>query len=114
MKIYVPFSSDPEDRWICHLHAEGLNAEQPAQVTVAETIGLALWKYSADARGPAIDRKNLTVNRWTLRMVDDGEVEYDFPALGRTASNDRFLRQTTTNLQVSERSRGKPYDEFTG
>ncbi|KGO49015.1 DNA polymerase III, clamp loader complex, gamma/delta/delta subunit, C-terminal [Penicillium expansum] len=112
LKIYVPFSSDPEDPLDLPLTRESKLAEQPAQVTVAETIGLALWKYSADARGPPINRENLTVNRWTLRMVDDGEVEYDFPALGRTLPMTDFTSNNNQSAKSRGRSRGKPYDEF--
>lgn len=112
LKIYVPFSSDPEEPLDLPLTRESKLAEQPAQVTVAETIGLALWKYSADSRGPAIEREKLTVNRWTLRMVDDGEVEYDFPALGRTLPMTDFTSNNNQSAKSRGRSRGKAYDEF--
>ncbi|KAJ5243353.1 uncharacterized protein N7469_001680 [Penicillium citrinum] len=112
LKIYVPFSSDPEDPLDLPLTRESKLAEQPAIVTVAETIGLALWKYSEDARDPSIDRGKLTVNRWTLRMVDDGEVEYDFPALGRTLPMTDFTSNNNNAAKTRGRSRGKPYDEF--
>ncbi|KAJ5666711.1 hypothetical protein N7462_011120 [Penicillium macrosclerotiorum] len=106
LKIYVPFSSDPEEPLDLPL------AEQPAPVTVAETIGLALWKYAEDARDPSLERGKLTVNRWALRMVDDGEVEYDFPALGRTLPMTDFTSNNNQAAKARGRSRGKPYDEF--
>ncbi|KAJ5112662.1 hypothetical protein N7532_000707 [Penicillium argentinense] len=112
LKIYVPFSSDPEDPLDLPLTRESKLAEQPATVTVAETIGLALWKYNADSRDPSIKREKLTVNRWTLRMVDDGEVEYDFPALGRTLPMTDFTSNNNNAAKARGRSRGKPYDEF--
>lgn len=112
LKIYVPFSSDPEDPLDLPLTRESKLAEQPAIVTVAETIGLALWKYSEESRDPSIDREKLTVNRWTLRMVDDGEVEYDFPALGRTLPMTDFTSNNNNAAKMRGRSRGKPYDEF--
>ncbi|KAJ5215633.1 uncharacterized protein N7498_002040 [Penicillium cinerascens] len=112
LKIYVPFSSDPEDPLDVPLMRESKLSEQPAPVTVAETIGLALWKYSEDARGPSIGREKLTVNRWALRMVDDGEVEYDFPALGRTLPMTDFTSNNNQAAKARGRSRGKPYDEF--
>lgn len=112
LKIYVPFSSDPEDPLDLPLMRESKLSEQPAPVTVAETIGLALWKYSEDARGPSIGREKLTVNRWALRMVDDGEVEYDFPALGRTLPMTDFTSNNNQAAKARGRSRGKPYDEF--
>ncbi|CAG7983995.1 unnamed protein product [Penicillium salamii] len=112
LKIYAPFSSDPEDPLDLPVTRESKLAEQPAPVTVAETIGLALWKYSADSRGPALGREKLTVNRWTLRMVDDGEVEYDFPALGRTLPMTDFTSNNNQPPKARQRTRGKPYDEF--
>ncbi|KAJ5907740.1 hypothetical protein N7495_000422 [Penicillium taxi] len=112
LKIFVPFSSDPEDALDLALTRESKIAEQPAPVTVAETIGLALWKYSEDARDPGLEREKLTVNRWTLRMVDDGEVEYDFPALGRTLPMTDFTSNNNQAAKGRGRSRGKPYDEF--
>lgn len=112
LKIYAPFSSDPEDPLDLPVTRQSKLAELPASVTVAETIGLALWKYSADSRGPALEREKLTVNRWTLRMVDDGEVEYDFPALGRTLPMTDFTSNNNQPPKARQRARGKPYDEF--
>lgn len=112
LKIFVHFSSDPEDPLDLPLMRESKLSEQPAPVTVAETIGLALWKYAEDARGPSLERDRLTVNRWTLRMVEDGEVEYDFPALGRTLPMTDFTSNNNQAAKARGRSRGKPYDEF--
>lgn len=112
LKIYAPFSSDPEDPLDLPVTRQSKLAELPVPVTVAETIGLALWKYSADSRGPALEREKLTVNRWTLRMVDDGEVEYDFPALGRTLPMTDFTSNNNQPPKARQRARGKPYDEF--
>lgn len=112
LKIYVPFSSDPEEPLDLPLMRESKLSEQPAPVTVAETIGLALWKYSEDARDPSLERSKLTVNRWTLRMVEDGEIEYDFPALGRTLPMTDFTSNNNQAAKARGRSRGKPYDEF--
>ncbi|KAJ5604479.1 hypothetical protein N7510_009633 [Penicillium lagena] len=112
LKIYVPFSSDPEDPLDLPLMRESKLAKQPAPVTVSEAIGAALWKYSEDARGPSINREKLTVNRWTLRMVEDGEVEFDFPALGRTLPMTDFTSNNNQASKARGRSRGRPYDEF--
>lgn len=112
LKIYVPFSSDPEEPLDLPVVRDSKLSEQPAPVTVAETIGLALWKYSEESRDPSLDRGNLSVNRWTLRMVDDGEVEYDFPALGRTLPMTDFTSNNNQAAKARGRSRGIPYDEF--
>ncbi|KAJ5175873.1 uncharacterized protein N7482_001750 [Penicillium canariense] len=112
LKIYVPFSLDPDEPLDLPVIRESKLAEQPAPITVAETIGLALWKYSEDSREPSLERDRLTVNRWALRMVDDGEVEYDFPALGRTLPMTDFTSNNNQAAKARGRSRGKPYDEF--
>lgn len=112
LKIYVPFSSDPEEPMDLPVIRESKLRSHHAPITVAETIGLALWKYSEDSRDPPIDRRKLTVNRWALRMVDDGEVEYDFPALGRNLPMTDFTSNNNQASKARGRSRGKPYDEF--
>lgn len=113
IKIYVPFTSDPDEPLDMLLARESKNAEQPAPVIVSEAIGLALWQYSSENREPAIERHKLTVNRWTLRMVEDGEVEYDFPALGRMSTITDFTSNNNNRAGGARgRSRGKQYDEF--
>ncbi|KAJ5671057.1 hypothetical protein N7507_000184 [Penicillium longicatenatum] len=112
LKIYLPFSSDPEEPLDLPLMRESKLSDHPAHVTVAEAIGLALWKYSEDARVPSLERAKLNVNRWALRMVDDGEVEYDFPALGRALPMTDFTSNNNQAAKSRGRSRGKPYDEF--
>ncbi|KAF3394335.1 Target of rapamycin complex 2 subunit sin1 [Penicillium rolfsii] len=112
LKIYVPFSSDPEEPIDLPVIRESKLSSHPAPITVAETIGLALWKYSEESREPKIDRNKLTVNRWALRMVDDGEVEYDFPALSRNLPMTDFTSNNNQAAKARGRSRGKPYDEF--
>ncbi|OOQ88121.1 stress activated MAP kinase interacting protein [Penicillium brasilianum] len=112
LKIYLPFSSDPDEPMDLPVIRESKLSSHPALITVAETIGLALWRYSEDARQPTIDRKKLIVNRWALRMVDDGEVEYDFPALTRNLPMTDFTSNNNQAAKARGRSRGKPYDEF--
>jgi hypothetical protein len=112
IRLYVPFSSDPEDPLDLPLARESKLAEQPAPVTVTEAIGLALWRYAEERREPPIEREKLTVNRWTLRMVEDGEVEYDFPPLGRASAISDFTSNNNRAAGMRGRSRGKQYDEF--
>ena len=111
IRIFAPFSSDPEMPLDLDLIRESKLTDQPAPVTVAEAIGLALWRYSEEDRTPSMERNKLTVNKWTLRMVEDGEVEYDFPPLGQSSPITDF---TSNNNRAASRgrSRGKPYDEF--
>ncbi|CAK37566.1 hypothetical protein CBS115989_6414 [Aspergillus niger] len=110
IKLYLPFSADPDEPLDLPIARESKLAEQPAPVTVVEAIGLALWRYSEEGREPAVERSKLTVNMWTLRMVEDGEVEYDFPALGRTSPIADFT--SNNNRAAGRRTRGKQYDEF--
>lgn len=112
INIYLPFSSNSDEPLDMPLTRESKLSEQPAPVTVAEAIGLALWQYSEDGRQPPIERSKLTVNRWALRMVEEGEVEYDFPALGRTVPVADFTSNNNRAPAARGRSRGKAYDEF--
>jgi len=112
IRIYAPFSekpSQPFDMPMLKVVQNNDSGEKP-QVSVAESIGLALWRYREEGLKPPIDVSKLNVNRWTLRMVDDGEVEYDFPALSRTSPISQFASNNSRG--VRGRSREKPYDEF--
>ena len=107
IKIYAPFSENPNTPFELPL---ARNTKDDSPVTVAEAIGFSLWRYVEDERKPALDSSQLNVNKWTMRMVDDGEVEYDFPALSRT----KYMAEFTVNNNrgARGRSRGRPYDEF--
>ncbi|RJE20887.1 hypothetical protein PHISCL_06783 [Aspergillus sclerotialis] len=112
IRIYAPFSSEPDMPLDLDLIRESKLTDQPSPVTVAETIGLALWRYSEEGRTPTMERSKMTVNKWTLRMVEDGEVEYDFPALGQGSPITDFTSNNNRPAASRGRSRGKPYDEF--
>ena len=112
IRIYAPFSERPRhpfDMPMLKTVQNNDSGEKP-QVTVAEAIGLALWRYREEALKPPVERSKLNVNCWTLRMIDDGEVEYDFPALNRTSPISQFASHNSRG--VRGRSREKPYDEF--
>ena len=107
IKIYAPFSSEPEDPFEMLLRR---HSTEGVAVTVAEVIGFSMWRYAEEGLKPPIEGDKLNVNRWVLRMVDDGEVEYDFeppsrmkPILDFTSNNNRGPRP---------RARDKPWDEF--
>ncbi|KAL1850936.1 Component of a membrane-bound complex containing the Tor2p kinase [Paecilomyces lecythidis] len=112
IKIYAPFSSEPDEPFEMPLVRESTDGDHPGPVTVAEAIGLCLWTYIKEAREPPIEAEKLNVNRWTLRMVEDGEVEYDFPPLGRNLPIADFTSNNNRAAAVRGRSRNKPYDEF--
>jgi hypothetical protein len=112
IRIYAPFSETPNKPFDMPLLKAGKDSDTGATpaVSVADAIGLALWRYHEEGCKPPIARNKLDVNRWTLRIVDDGEVEYDFPALNRTSPIVDFT--SNNNRPVRGRSRAKPYDEF--
>ncbi|KAL3423602.1 Stress-activated map kinase-interacting protein 1 [Phlyctema vagabunda] len=80
------------------------------QVTVGDLIGLSLWRYAEEKLEPPIPEEKLNVNWWTLRLVEDEEVDYDFPPLERIKPVTAFT--TANNRAARSRSNTKPYDEF--
>jgi len=112
IRIYAPFSKSPDKAFDMPMlkNVQDNDSGEKPLVTVADAIGLALWRYREEGLKEPIEDARLNVNRWTLRMVDDGEVEYDFPALSRTSPISQFTSNNTRG--VRGRSREKPYDEF--
>ena len=112
IRIYAPFSENPDTPFDMPLlkNVQDNDSGEKPQVTVAEAIGLALWRYREEGLKPPLGESKLNVNRWTLRMVEDGEVEYDFPALVRTRPIADFASNNKRGVRA--RSREKPYDEF--
>ena len=112
IRIYAPFSDSPGEAVDMPLQRTVPNSDtgDNPQVTVADAIGLSLWRYHEAGLKPPIAKSKLDVNRWTLRIVDDGEVEYDFPALNRVSPMVDFT--SNNNRPARGRSRGKAYDDF--
>ena len=112
IRIYAPFSKTPNksiDMPLLRIVQDNESGEKP-QTIVAEAIGLSLYRYGEEKFEPPIENSKLNVNRWTLRMVEDGEVDFDFPALSRTRPITDFT--SNNNRGMRGRSREKPYDEF--
>ncbi|KAL8946987.1 MAG: hypothetical protein Q9222_006687 [Ikaeria aurantiellina] len=112
IRIYAPFSDlsgKPFEMPLQRSKQDSESGENP-QVTVADAIGLSLWRYMEEQYKPPIEPSQLNVNRWTLRMVEDGDVDYDFPPLTRTRPVSDFT--SNNNRGPRGRSREKPYDEF--
>ena len=112
IRIYAPFSESPNKPFEMPLlkNVQGADSGEVPQVTVADAIGLSLWRYREEGLKPPVDDSRLNVNLWVLRLVEDGEVEYDFPPLNRTQPIAAF---TSNNKRGPRgRSREKPYDEF--
>ena len=112
IRIYVPFSDSPNKPFEMPLlkTVQATDSGEIPQVTVADAVGLSLWRYREEGLKPPIDESRLNVNSWVLRMVEDGEVEYDFPPLTRTQPIVAFT--SNNNRGPRGRSREKPYDEF--
>lgn len=107
IKIYTPLSSK-STRPIEVLLRK--TTDDSTKVTVAEGIGLALWRYVEEGLEPPIPVEKMNVNRWVLRMYEDGEVDYEFPALTRAKAITDFA--SNNNRGMRARSREKPWDEF--
>lgn len=112
IRIYAPFSESPNNPFDMPLlkNVQATDSGEIPQATVADAIGLSLWRYREEGLRPPIDESGLNVNLWVLRMVEDGEVEYDFPPLNRTQPIVAFT--SNNNRGPRGRSREKPYDEF--
>ncbi|RDA91476.1 hypothetical protein CP533_4557 [Ophiocordyceps camponoti-saundersi (nom. inval.)] len=96
IRIYAPFSGTPEKPFEVPIRPrvhDGQGAERA--VTVADLIGLSLYRYNEEKRQPAVAAEKRNINWWTLRMVEEGgEVDDDFPAFERTKQLAAF---TTAN-----------------
>ena len=108
IKIYAPFSDNPDKPLQVPLRrtkdAEGCTP------TVNELIGLALWRYDEERYEPPLQGADTRVEGWELRMVEDGEVDMDFPALSRARLVTDFT--SNNNRPPQRRARDKPWDEF--
>ncbi|KAI0902419.1 SIN1-domain-containing protein [Annulohypoxylon nitens] len=112
MRIYAPFSEDPETPFEVLIRRNIQEADGTFRpVTVAELIGLSLWRYHAEKLQPPVPTDKLNVNWWTLRMVEEGgEVDDDFEPLDRKKPVNSFT--TANNRAARSRSASKAYDEF--
>lgn len=108
IKIYAPFSEESEEPLQVPLRrAKDAEGGIP---TVNELIGLALWRYDEEGYEPALTGKDAKIENWELRMVEDGEVDMDFPALSKSRPVTDFT--SNNNRPPQRRMRDKPWDEF--
>ncbi|KAF4313518.1 Stress-activated map kinase interacting 1 [Botryosphaeria dothidea] len=107
IKIYAPFSSKPTKPFELLLRK---TVNEGAKVIVAEAIGYALFKYQENGLEPPLPVEKKNVNKWVLRMIEDEEVDYEFPPFARTRPIQDFT--STNNRPVRGRARDKPWDEF--
>lgn len=112
LRIYAPFSNTPSRPFevlIRRTVHQGEGGDRP--VTVADLIGLSLWRYNEEKREPPLPSDKLNVNWWTLRMVEeDGEIDDDFPPLERKKPLTSFT--TVNNKANRARSNSRVYDIF--
>jgi hypothetical protein len=111
LRIHAPFSksSEPFDVRIRRTVHQGEGGDRP--VTVADLIGLSLWRYNEEKLEPHLPSDKLNVNWWMLRMVEeDGEVDDDFPPLDRKKQLTSFT--TANNRAGRARSNSRVYDSF--
>ncbi|KAL1955876.1 hypothetical protein VTO42DRAFT_8034 [Malbranchea cinnamomea] len=112
LKIYIPNSETPDKPMELVIARESKESFTSGLVIVAEAIGLALWKYVEEGIKPSLEGPKLNSNRWNLRMVEDGEVDYDFPPLMRSRPIVDFTSNNNRAGGLRGRARSKPYDEF--
>lgn len=108
IKIYAPFSERGDEPLLVPLRrARDSDGGVP---TVNELIGLALWSYDEEGVEPKLTAREGKIEAWELRMVEDGEVDMDFPALARFKAVTDFT--SNNNRPPQRRARDKPWDEF--
>ncbi|KAK5111917.1 hypothetical protein LTR62_004649 [Meristemomyces frigidus] len=108
IKIYAPFAKDGDEPLETPLRRQ--KAADGGVPTVKDLIGLALWRYDEEEYEPALSAKDGKLENWELRMVEDGEVDLDFPALNRDRPVTDFT--SNNNRPPQRRMRDKPWDEF--
>ncbi|EMC98401.1 hypothetical protein BAUCODRAFT_423296 [Baudoinia panamericana UAMH 10762] len=108
IKIYAPWSKQEDEALEVPLRR--VKDAEGGAPTVNELIGLALWRYDEEGYEPPLKGKDSKVENWELRMVEDGEVDMDFPALSRARAVTDFT--SNNNRPPQRRMRDKPWDEF--
>ncbi|KAH7160033.1 stress-activated map kinase interacting protein 1-domain-containing protein [Dactylonectria estremocensis] len=116
VRIYAPFSKAPSKPFQVLIRPrvhDGQGAERV--VTVADLIGLSLYRYNEEKIDPPLPPKKLNINWWTLRMVEEGgEVDDDFPPFERTKPLTSFTTVNNASMRGGGRMRSNStaYDDF--
>ncbi|KAK9775071.1 putative Stress-activated map kinase interacting protein 1-domain-containing protein [Seiridium cardinale] len=111
IRIYAPFSKTSSKPFEVPIRKNIQDEDGSFRaVTVAELIGLSLWRYHEEKMEPPIPNDKLNVNWWTLRMVDGDEVDDDFPPLERKKPVSSFT--TANNRAARSRGNSKMFDDF--
>lgn len=112
IKIYYPTSKASTKPYEMPVLRKIKTSEEDVPVTVADTIGTALWLYGEEHVEPPMERSLLNVTKWCLRMIEDEEVDYDFPPLPMIRPIADFTSNNNRAAASRGRSRSKPFDEF--
>ncbi|KAM5345483.1 hypothetical protein ACJ41O_011345 [Fusarium nematophilum] len=116
VRIYAAFSKTPSKPFQVLIRPrvhDGQGAER--LVTVADLIGLSLYRYNEEKMEPPISKEKLNINWWTLRMVEEGgEVDDDFPPFERTKPLNSFTTVNNAAMRGGGRMRSNStaYDDF--
>ncbi|ETR99122.1 hypothetical protein M419DRAFT_26158 [Trichoderma reesei RUT C-30] len=116
VRIYAAFSKTPS-KYLEVLIRPRVQTGQGVEraVTIADLIGLSLYKYNEEKREPPIPPKKRNINWYTLVMVEEGgEVDDDFPPFDRTKPLTSATTVNNAHLRGGGRTRSnsKVYDEF--
>lgn len=115
VRIYAAFSKTPSKPYEVLIRPRVQEGQGERTVTVADLIGLSLYRYIEEKREPPLPTNKLNINWWTLRMVEEGgEVDDDFPAFERTKPLTAFTTVNNANMRGGGRMRSNStaYDEF--
>ncbi|KAJ4151003.1 hypothetical protein LMH87_011724 [Akanthomyces muscarius] len=110
---YAKTASKPFEVPIRPRVSDGQGAERA--VTVADLIGLSLYRYNEEKREPRLPGDKLNINWWTLRMVEEGgEVDDDFPPFERTKPLVSFTTVHNAGMRGGGRMRSnsRAFDDF--
>ncbi|PHH59195.1 hypothetical protein CDD81_3571 [Ophiocordyceps australis] len=116
LRIYASFSQTPDKPYEVLMQPrvhDGQGAERV--VTVADLIGLSLYRYNEEKREPPLGPDKRSINWWTLRMVEEGgEVDDDFPPFERTKPLAALTTVNNANGRAGGRMRANSaaFDEF--
>ena len=92
LRIYRPSGSDLQNP---------LDILIKSEATVAETIGYSLYRYYDEKRQPQLTQEQCNISQWALRLIDDGEVDEDFPALDRARKISKFAFDEFALVEVT-------------
>ncbi|KAH8169644.1 SAPK-interacting protein 1 (Sin1), middle CRIM domain-containing protein [Sarocladium implicatum] len=114
--IYAPFSKTPGKPYEVSIRPR-VQEERGGEraVTVADLIGLSLYRYNEDKKEPSLPNDKLDINWWTLRMVEEGgEVDDDFPPFERTKPLASFATVNNASMRAGARVRSNSsvHDDF--